>query len=136
MHVAAFIGGLFCSLGVALDAFQTIILPRRPTGRFQLTRIFLIASWAPWVVMAEHALRLKVAQDQADALAHQLVLTNAQLENSLSARSTDVRRAQEYFSVRRLVTEVEALYEQAMAGPVAHRRSMLAHAVTPTMRQS
>ena len=47
-----------------------------------------------------------------------------------------MRRAQEYFSVRRLVTEVEALYEQAMTGPVAHRRSMLAHAVTPTMRQS
>src|SRR5258708_32521882 len=55
MYVAAFIGGLFCCLGVALDAFQTIILPRRPTGRFQLTRIFLLATWAPWVVMAERA---------------------------------------------------------------------------------
>ena len=62
MHVAAFIGGLFCCLGVALDAFQTIILPRRPTGRFQLTRIFLIASWAPWVVMAEHARNKKVRE--------------------------------------------------------------------------
>jgi hypothetical protein len=55
VRVAAFIAGLFCVLGVALDAFQTIILPRRPTGRFQLTRVFLIASWAPWVVIAEHA---------------------------------------------------------------------------------
>ncbi len=62
MHVAAFIGGLFCCLGVALDAFQTIILPRRPTGRFQLTRVFLIASWAPWVVMAEHARNKKVRE--------------------------------------------------------------------------
>jgi len=62
VHVAAFIGGLFCCLGVALDAFQTIILPRRPTGRFQLTRIFLIASWAPWVVMAEHARNKKVRE--------------------------------------------------------------------------
>jgi hypothetical protein len=62
VHVAAFIGGLFCCLGVALDAFQTIILPRRPTGRFQLTRLFLIASWAPWVVMAEHARNKKVRE--------------------------------------------------------------------------
>jgi hypothetical protein len=42
-------------MAVALDAFQTIILPRRPTGRFQMTRIFFIATWAPWVVMAERA---------------------------------------------------------------------------------
>jgi hypothetical protein len=62
VHVAAFIGGLFCILGVALDAFQTIILPRRPTGRFQLTRVFLIASWAPWVVMAERARNTKVRE--------------------------------------------------------------------------
>src|SRR5882762_1130486 len=62
MYVAAFIGGLFCCLGVALDAFQTIILPRRPTGRFQLTRVFLIASWAPWVVMAERARNKKVRE--------------------------------------------------------------------------
>jgi putative two-component system response regulator len=47
------------------------------------------------IARAEHALRLKLAQDQADALARQLVLTNSQLENSLSARSTDVRRAQD-----------------------------------------
>jgi glycosyltransferase involved in cell wall biosynthesis len=47
-----------------------------------------------------------------------------------------MRRAQEYFSVRRLVAEVEALYEQAIAGPVAQRRSIAAHAVAPTMRRS
>jgi hypothetical protein len=62
VHVAAFICGLFCCLGVALDAFQTIILPRRPTGRFQLTRIFLLATWAPWVVMAERAGNRKVRE--------------------------------------------------------------------------
>ena len=33
-----------------------------------------------------------------------------------------MRRAQEHFSVRRLVTEVEALYEQAIAGPVVQGR--------------
>ena len=63
MHVAAFIAGLFCTLGVALDAFQTIILPRRPTGRFQITHLFLAATWKPWVVMAERA-RNKKMRDQ------------------------------------------------------------------------
>jgi hypothetical protein len=60
VHVAPLIAGLFCCLGVALDAFQTIVLPRRPTGRFQLTRLFLIATWAPWVMMAERARSNKV----------------------------------------------------------------------------
>ncbi len=62
MHVAAFIAGLFCCLGVALDAFQTIILPRRPTGRLQITRLFFIATWAPWVMMAERARNTKVRE--------------------------------------------------------------------------
>jgi hypothetical protein len=47
---------------VALDAFQTIILPRRPTGRFQITRLFFVATWAPWVVMAERAANKKVRE--------------------------------------------------------------------------
>lgn len=62
MHVVAFIAGLFCCLSVALDAFQTIILPRRPTGRFEITRIFLIATWAPWVAMAQHARSNKIRE--------------------------------------------------------------------------
>jgi hypothetical protein len=62
LHVAAFIAGLFCCLGVALDAFQTIILPRRPTGRFQITRLFFVATWAPWVMMAEHARNKKIRE--------------------------------------------------------------------------
>jgi hypothetical protein len=33
---------------VLLDAFQTIILPRRPVGRFRLTRVFFLATWVPW----------------------------------------------------------------------------------------
>ncbi len=62
MHVAAFIVALFFCLGVALDAFQTIILPRRPTGRFQITRLFFIATWAPWVLMAERASNKKMRE--------------------------------------------------------------------------
>jgi ion channel len=63
VHVVAFIVGLFCTVGVALDAFQTIILPRRPTGGFQITHVFFIATWAPWVLMAERA-RDKKMRDQ------------------------------------------------------------------------
>ena len=62
MHVVAFLAGLLCCLGVALDAFQTIILPRRPTGRFQITRLFFMATWAPWVMMAERAGNKKVRE--------------------------------------------------------------------------
>jgi response regulator RpfG family c-di-GMP phosphodiesterase len=44
---------------------------------------------------AQHALRLKDAQDQADFLTQQLLATNTQLENSLASRTDDVRRAQD-----------------------------------------
>jgi response regulator RpfG family c-di-GMP phosphodiesterase len=43
---------------------------------------------------AEHLLSMKAAQDQADFLAQQLVLTNQQLEKSLAARISDVNEAQ------------------------------------------
>jgi len=39
-------------LSAILDAFQTIILPRRATGRVRLTRIFYIFTWPPWVFFA------------------------------------------------------------------------------------
>ncbi len=48
MNVAAMIAGFVCIFTVLLDAFQTIILPRRATGRIRLTRIFYIATWTPW----------------------------------------------------------------------------------------
>ena len=48
MHVvAALFSVLFLGV-VLLDAFQTIILPRRPVGRFRITRIFFLATWGPW----------------------------------------------------------------------------------------
>jgi hypothetical protein len=48
MRILAFVAGIACLFIVLLDAFQTIILPRRATGRFRLTRIFYIATWRPW----------------------------------------------------------------------------------------
>lgn len=48
MRILAFVAGMACLFIVLLDAFQTIILPRRASGRFRLTRIFYIATWKPW----------------------------------------------------------------------------------------
>ncbi len=52
MHLFAITGGVALILMVGLDAFQTIILPRRPTGRLRLTRVFYILTWAPWAAFA------------------------------------------------------------------------------------
>jgi len=49
MRVITIIAGIACLFAVLLDAFQTIILPRRATGRFRLTRLFYVATWKPWV---------------------------------------------------------------------------------------
>jgi hypothetical protein len=48
MHGAAMFFGCVFLTGVLLDAFQTIILPRRPVGRLRITRLFFIATWRPW----------------------------------------------------------------------------------------
>ncbi len=53
MRTAALLIGLTFFGGVVLDAFQTIILPRRPTGRLRITRLFYIVTWTPWVWIAE-----------------------------------------------------------------------------------
>lgn len=52
MRTLALIAGILCLCIVLLDAFQTIILPRRATGRFRLTRIFYVVTWNPWVFFA------------------------------------------------------------------------------------
>jgi hypothetical protein len=52
MRVFTLVAGIVCLVAVLLDAFQTIILPRRATGRFRLTRIFYTLTWRPWVIFA------------------------------------------------------------------------------------
>jgi hypothetical protein len=52
MHVAAVLSGCFFLAGVLVDAFQTIILPRRPVGRFRITRIFFVLTWIPWTQLS------------------------------------------------------------------------------------
>lgn len=48
-HILSLIVGIALLFTTLLDAFQTIILPRRATGRFRLTRVFYILTWTPWV---------------------------------------------------------------------------------------
>jgi Ion channel len=62
MRVAALIAGLLFCLSAVLDAFQTIILPRRPTGRFRITRLFYVITWKPWAALARHTRNPKVRE--------------------------------------------------------------------------
>jgi hypothetical protein len=52
MRLLLMLIGILCLVVVLLDAFQTIILPRRAAGRLRLTRIFYILTWGPWVFVA------------------------------------------------------------------------------------
>jgi hypothetical protein len=48
MHVLPLIAGILCLISALLDAFETVILPRRATGRFRFTRVFYTLTWYPW----------------------------------------------------------------------------------------
>jgi hypothetical protein len=62
VRVAVFAVGLLFCLGAVLDAFQTIILPRRPTGRLRITRLFYLLTWTPWAAMARHTPNRKLRE--------------------------------------------------------------------------
>lgn len=48
MQSVAGVLGVLLLMSVFLDAFQTIILPRRPVGRIRITRLFFWLTWGPW----------------------------------------------------------------------------------------
>ena len=52
MRTLTAVAGIFCILIVLLDAFQTVILPRRAAGRLRLTRLFYVVTWMPWRAVA------------------------------------------------------------------------------------
>lgn len=52
MHPLVLVAGFWIFVGVLLDAFQTIILPRRPVGRLRITRLFFALTWKPWQAFA------------------------------------------------------------------------------------
>ncbi|HEX8141107.1 MAG TPA: potassium channel family protein [Pyrinomonadaceae bacterium] len=47
----AIVGSIFI-VSVVLDAFETIVLPRRVTRRFRLTKVFYQSTWMPWAAIA------------------------------------------------------------------------------------
>src|SRR6202041_1420770 len=51
--------GIVCLSAVLADAFQTIILPRRATGRFRLTALFYMATWRPWSFLVRRLCTLR-----------------------------------------------------------------------------
>src|ERR1700739_3599788 len=65
MRTVTMILGILFLLVVLLDAFQTIILPRRAAGRLRLTRIFYILTWIPWRFLA---LRMRHPRKRETAL--------------------------------------------------------------------
>ncbi|HTU52032.1 MAG TPA: potassium channel family protein [Acidobacteriaceae bacterium] len=52
MRFLTLILGVLCLAEVLLDAFQTIILPRRASGRFRVSRIVMTAMWIRWRFIA------------------------------------------------------------------------------------
>ena len=52
--IAAIIFGLAILWVVFLDAFETVVLPRRVTRHFKLTAWFYRRTWIPWRRIAEH----------------------------------------------------------------------------------
>jgi hypothetical protein len=59
MLVLTFVAGIVCVFGVLLDAFETIILPRRAIGRFRLTRLFYVTTWRPWAFLCRRIADLR-----------------------------------------------------------------------------
>jgi hypothetical protein len=51
MTILAALMGMVLIIGVLWEGFETIVLPRRITRRFRLTRFFYRSTWRPWAAM-------------------------------------------------------------------------------------
>src|SRR5436189_3267286 len=52
MRILAIIIGLFLILIILQDSFESIVLPRRVSRRFRLSRMFYVSSWLLWSALA------------------------------------------------------------------------------------
>ena len=59
MAIIETIAGIALILLVLWEGFETIILPRRVTRRFRLTRYFYRGSWRPWIKMVKTLIPLR-----------------------------------------------------------------------------
>jgi Ion channel len=53
LKIFAVIAGVLLILIVLWETFETIVLPRRVTRQFRLTRLFYRSTWKPWAALAE-----------------------------------------------------------------------------------
>lgn len=67
MNMISLILGLFCLSEVLVDAFQTIILPRRASGRVRISRVFMKVTWMPWRRIAA---RMRPARERESFLSY------------------------------------------------------------------
>ena len=54
MHVVAIIAGMVILIAVLLDAFETVVLPRRVRRQFRITSWFYRNTWVPWAILTSH----------------------------------------------------------------------------------
>jgi hypothetical protein len=66
-HIVAGLGGVAIIFSVLLDAFETMVLPRRVTRHFKLTAWFYRRTWTPWRKIAS---RIKTASRQQNFLGY------------------------------------------------------------------
>jgi hypothetical protein len=53
LKIFALIAGVLLILMVLWETFETIVLPRRVTRQFRLTRLFYRTTWKPWTALAK-----------------------------------------------------------------------------------
>jgi len=54
MHAFAIVAGVIILLSVLLDAFETVVLPRRVRRMFRISTWFYRNTWRPWARLASH----------------------------------------------------------------------------------
>src|SRR5215472_9876460 len=67
IHIAGVVVGVVIIWVVLLDAFETVVLPRRVLRNFKLTAYFYRRTWIPWRKIAA---RIKTASRQQNFLGY------------------------------------------------------------------
>jgi len=62
MHIWATIFGIVIILAILLDAFETIVLPRKVQRSFRLTSVFYRNTWPSWARVARHIRRTSLRE--------------------------------------------------------------------------
>ena len=63
VHISAIVFGIATIWAVLLDAFETVVLPRRVLRNFRLTAYFYRRTWVPWRGIARRIKKLSRQQN-------------------------------------------------------------------------